>query len=352
MSELLVPPTFSDALMLAKKAHLRYISDKVKGYKRQRNDKEFIYFNTRGEKIKDPITISRIEQLVIPPAWEDVWISPDHNSHIQATGKDEKGRKQYIYHEEWNKMCQQNKFDKMVFFGYSLPKIRRKVREHMASNGLSKEKILATLVWLLSNTFIRIGNEEYAKENNSYGLTTLRSKHIDFDGTTSVTLSFKGKSGVEHIVEVTNPKVIKTIKKCIELPGYELFKYVDENGKRKIVDSAEVNDYLRDITGEDVSAKYFRTWGGTVLSAETLHKCGPYENKVALKKNLNQAVKEVSQHLRNTTTVCRCYYIHPTIITSYEKQTLIPHFEKSIKKGEKYPGLTMHEYATLTLLER
>ncbi len=342
--------SLNESLQIAKRAHLKYVSDKRLGYKRLKKGAGWIYLDTKGQVIGEQPTQDRINKLGIPPAWEKVWICPDESGHIQVTGRDERGRKQYIYHEDWNKQCQENKFSKMLFFGNVLPKIRRKVREDMSVPGLAKEKILATLVWLLGHTFIRIGNDEYAKDNQSYGLTTLRNKHIDFEPG-SLTLTFKGKSGVEHIVNVTNPRIIKTIRKCVELPGYELFKYVDEDG-RHLIDSSDVNEYLKYLTGEDISAKDFRTWGGSVLSAETLHRIGPFQNEIHLKKNVSAAVKEVSRHLRNTPAVCRNYYIHPIVIESYEEEILIPHFKRVHSKGDSPAELTLDEYATLTLLQR
>ena len=291
--------------------------------------------------------VDRINLLRIPPAWQNVWICPNDRGHIQAIGYDEKGRKQYIYHPEWIEMMQENKFSKVIFFGERLPKIRRKVNEDLALQGLPKERVLATLVWLLQHTFIRIGNEEYAKENQSYGLTTLREKHIEMH-TDSATLNFKGKSGVMHEVDISNPRVLKTIRKCVELPGYELFHYINEDGKKTAIDSGDVNDYLKFITDDDFTAKDFRTWGGTVLAASTLYSLGAFDNEKVMQKNERTAVKNVAQHLRNTISVCRKYYIHPQVITSYENSQLVPHFSTFEKRKD---GLSREEYAVITLLQ-
>jgi DNA topoisomerase I len=329
---------------------LRYIPDTIPGITRKKSGDDFFYVDPDGKRVSGE-DLERINKLVIPPAWTDVWICPFSYGHIQATGRDEKGRKQYIYHEEWNKKRQERKFSKLLGFGDVLPSLRRTIRNDMGMPGLSKEKVMATIVWLLQKTYIRIGNEEYAKENQSYGLTTLRMKHVDVEAAT-VTFEFKGKSGKTHSIEVTNPRVSRTIRKLEELPGYELFQYVDEKKERHVVNSEDVNDYLRAVTGDDFSAKDFRTWGGTTLGADTLYHIGPADTKTATKKNISAAVKEVSKQLGNTTTVCRSYYIHPTVITSYEAKRLVPHFEEVKKKLDDKPReLSIAEYATVTLIK-
>jgi DNA topoisomerase-1 len=339
----------TDPLIIAKKAQLRYVSDKkVKGITRQLRGENFVYFDPHLKQITDSIMIDRLNGLRIPPAWQNVWICPNDRGHIQAIGYDERGRKQYIYHPEWIEMMQQNKFNKVIFFGERLPRIRRHVNEDLALPGLPKERVLATLVWMLQHTFIRIGNEEYAKENQSFGLTTLREKHVEMH-TSTVSLNFKGKSGVMHEVDITNPRVVKTIRKCVELPGYELFHYLDDNGKKNTIDSEDVNNYLKHITSDDFTAKDFRTWGGTVLAASTLNNLGIYDTKTAMVRNIRTAVKNVSQHLRNTIAVCKKYYIHPTVIQSYEEQELIPFFQKF---EEKKTGLSPQEYALINLLRK
>lgn len=333
---------------LAKEVSLRYVSDSQPGFFRQRNGTSFIYYDQKGNRIVDPKINKRIDDLKIPPAWDDVWICPITFGHLQATGRDEKRKKQYIYHTKWSEIASQTKFDKMLSFSQALPGIREQVAHDMDGRGLKQQKILATVVWLLDNTYIRIGNEEYAKDNNHYGLTTLRSKHIDFHGQT-VMLEFTGKSGKNHQIAVTHPKVIKTIKKLEELPGYELFKYLDDQGEKHTIDSQDVNDYIKTIAKDNITAKEFRTWGGTVLAGRILRKIGDYQNKKALKQNLTTAVGSVAKSLGNTPKVCRGYYIHPVIVKSYKKRILIPHFESFSKS--KIRGLNRDEYATATLLQ-
>lgn len=246
-------------------------------------------------------------------------------------------------------MIQQHKFDSLKKFGEILPNVREVTAGHMRQHELTRERVLATIVWLLEHTFIRVGNKEYASENQSYGLTTMRTKHVDVEGNT-INFSFKGKSNVYHELDIRHPRVAQTIKKCIELPGYQIFKYV-EDGKRKIVDSSEVNQYLKEISGESLSAKDFRTWGGTTLAGQILYKMGHPTDELPFKKIVSQAIDEVSEHLGNTPAVCRQYYIHPTIIDSYEKNKLIPHFSKVVEKKQDIPkGLDLLEYAAWSLL--
>jgi len=333
-----------------KREDLVYSTDSRPGFFRQRMGKGFNYYNTDGNKITELETIKRIDELAIPPAWNDVWICPNAEGHLQATGFDSKARKQYIYHPNWIKICNENKFSKLVSFGLSLPKIRGKVEYELHQKELDRERILATAVWLLEHTFVRIGNEEYSKENNSYGLTTLRAKHTKVRGS-EITFRFRGKSGVENIIEVSNPTVAKTIKECIELPGYEVFKFVDDAGNTHVVDSADVNEYLKAVTSDDFSAKDFRTWGATNLSAKNLYKMGKAEDATIAKKNVSETVKTVAQHLNNTAQVCRAYYIHPTVINSYSKNLLVPHFDKYTGRS-KTKGLNWNEYALVTLIQK
>lgn len=338
-----------DLIEAAKDADLRYVSEASKGYSRKKIGKHYGYFNTEDKRIRDEKVIERINKLRIPPAWKKVWISPSSNTHLQATGLDDKGRKQYIYHPKWIELSQQTKFDKLIDFGLKLPKIRSRVSYDLQGKKPDMKRVLATVVWLLEHTFIRIGNEEYARENDSFGLTTLRDKHVKVRGE-NIQFEFKGKSGVMHSVQVENPKIVKTLKMCIELPGYELFKYIDEKGNRHVIDSGLVNLYLSETSGKDISAKDFRTWGGTVLSAETLHKLGDFLNEQELKSKLLETVKTVADHLRNTVSVCRSYYIHPTIFKSYEEKRLIPHFNYAVTNGNS--GLYKNEYRVLTLLQK
>jgi DNA topoisomerase-1 len=330
-------------------AHLRYIPETSKGYSRKKVGEHYQYFNTDDKKISEDKIIDRINKLRIPPAWKQVWISPSATTHLQATGFDDRGRKQYIYHQKWIELSQQTKFDKLVDFGLKLPKVRSRVRYDLSGKKPDLKRVVATIVWLLENTFIRIGNEEYAKENDSFGLTTLRDKHVKVKGS-EVKLNFKGKSGVMHSVEINNPKIAETLKMCIELPGYEIFKYIDEKGNQHVIDSGIVNEYLSETMDDKFTAKDFRTWGGTVLSGTTLHKLGDYENEKNLKEKVLESVKTVADHLRNTVAVCRSYYIHPVIFKSYEDKKLIPHFNYSFSSSSA--GLHKDEYRVLTLLQK
>lgn len=329
---------------------LRYVSDASPGILRQKKGTGFVYLKN-GEPVKDPFVKERIEKLSIPPAWEHVWISPTANGHIQATGRDEKGRKQYIYHEKWNKLMQQNKFNRMIFFGDVLPSMRREILAGMQERGLTQKRVVSTVIWLLGKTYIRVGNEEYAQENQSYGLTTMRMKHVDVSGDT-VRFDFKGKSGKFHSVEVEHPRVAKTIRKLEELPGYELFQYIDEEGNRRLVESGDINEYLKKITGEEITAKDFRTWGGTAYGAESLYDEGEFSSKKEALSKISSAVKKVSKHLGNTTSVCRAYYIHPAVIRSYEKRELIPYFEECRRNYSTGSGLTRSEYSVHRLIKK
>lgn len=342
------PHLSDDLITRAQEIHLRYIDQTTKGITRAGNKTKFYYFNHDGSRVIDKTTKDRITSLVIPPAWTEVWISPHANTHLQATGLDIKGRKQYIYHKAWERLCQEAKFDRVELFGQHLPTIRERLERDMTSRGLTERRILATVVWLLEHTFIRVGNEEYARENQSFGLTTLRNRHVDIDGD-RVRFAFTGKSGIDHEEEITNPIIVKTIKKCIELPGYEVFQYLDENRERKAVDSAQVNDYLQDITREKITAKDFRTWGGTMLSAQILCQLGATRNKEEIKSNLTKTTKRVSRHLGNTPKVCRSYYIHPAVFKSYEDDILIPYIIEQRQKS-KTENLKPTEFAVLELL--
>lgn len=334
-----------------KENRLRYVNDDTSGYFRQKLGKKgFSYYDTDGKKIRDEKILARINSLAIPPAWQDVWIAPISNAHIQATGIDSKRRKQYIYHDRWLKMSQENKFSKMIDFGLALPKIRGKVAYELKGGTLDKSKILATVLWLLDKTFIRIGNDEYRRENNSYGLTTLRNKHADVKGKT-VTFRFTGKSGVENLVTFENKNVADTIKKCIELPGYELFQFIDDEGARHVVDAGDVNDFLEDLTKCDFTAKDFRTWGATNIAAKHLHDKGNGENEKNIKENIKEAILHASQHLNNTVSVCRAYYVHPQIPLSYETNRLVRHFD-GYRGRHDIDGLTWREGALVKLLKK
>jgi len=317
---------------------------------RQKNGKSFTYYDTEGTRIKDKTVIERIEGLGIPPAWKNVWICAAENGYLQATGTDDRKRKQYIYHPDWVKTMQENKFSRLVDFGLSLPIIRSKIDYDLHQKDLDKKRILATVVWLLEKTFIRIGNEEYAKDNESFGLTTLRNRHAKVKGD-QISFKFRGKSGVENIIEITNPTIAKTIRKCIELPGYELFQFIDDEGNRHVIDSADVNAFLKEVTKNEFTAKDFRTWGATNLSARNLYRLGESEDEKTLKQNIVDTVKAVAKELNNTVSVCRNYYIHPQVIKSYAKKTLVPHFANFERTRKNIKGLSWNETALIKLLQ-
>ncbi|HSX41993.1 MAG TPA: hypothetical protein VLE93_01435 [Candidatus Saccharimonadales bacterium] len=312
----------------AKEAGLRYFREDQLKLKRVKNGKKFDFIDEAGHKIKDAAIIERINSLALPPAWTDVIISPAANSHLQAIGTDEKGRKQYRYHPDWNKFRSETKFDKMTEFGKALPKIRAKMAEDLNTQGLSRDKVLAAIVKLLEKTMIRIGNEEYAKENQSYGLTTLRNKHVDV-GATKVKINFKGKSGKFHNIELEDRRLARLIGKLQDLPGQELFQYVDEAGERHSVDSADVNEYIQAAAEAEFTAKDFRTWRGTILAALFLADQERTETETANKKLVTDIVKQVAAELGNTPTVCRKCYIHPYIIESFFDGNLVKLKEES-----------------------
>ena len=341
--------TASDLVQTLKDAQLRYIDSSIPGIRRRRAGAGFQYFDSSGNRISGKI-LDRIKELKIPPGWKDVWVCPSSTGHLQATGFDSKSRKQYIYHPRWRQACQESKFNKLPDFARSLPKIRQKVKKDLDGQELNKARILATVIWLLEHTFIRVGNEEYVKENKSYGLTTLKHRQVQVSGQ-KIKFEFKGKSGVYHSVSVSHPSVAKVIKQCIELPGYEIFQYVDQAGFRHTIDSEHVNLYLKEVTGEEVTAKDFRTWGGSTLSAQTLNQFGPFTSDDILKQNIRQMVLAVSKHLRNTPRICENYYIHPSIIETYRRNIFIPFYRKSMDSKKKMDGLSKPEFAVLTLLE-
>jgi DNA topoisomerase-1 len=300
---------------------LVHVSDLEPGIRRRRNGKGFTYHASSGKPVRDRKTRERIKHLVIPPAWTDVWISADERGHIQATGRDARGRKQYIYHTAFRVHREEQKYDHLIDFAKSLPALRRTILRHMGLRGLPREKVLATIVYLLETTLIRVGNEDYARANQSFGLTTLRAPHVDIAGS-ALRFNFKGKSGRTWRLRVTDRRVARIVKSCQELPGQHLFQYGDEKEGFHQVTSTDVNAYLREITGRDVTAKDFRTWSGTVLAALALIGVGHGESATAVKKNVRAAVMQVSERLGNTTTICRKCYIHPAVLLAYQDNRL------------------------------
>ncbi|HEX7004074.1 MAG TPA: DNA topoisomerase IB [Trueperaceae bacterium] len=331
-------------------AGLRYVNDNGPGISRRRRGKGFSYYRPDGERITDPDLIERLNSLAIPPAYKDVWICPDPNGHLQATGRDEKGRKQYIYHPRWQQLREKDKFDRLLSFAEVLPRIRRRVNRDLQREGMAREKVLAAVVKLLESTLARVGNSSYARENGSFGLTTIRKKHVELEDDT-VVFEFRGKGGQEWHVETEDERIAEVVRQCVEIPGYELFKYIDEDGNRRDVESGHVNEYLRQVSEEEVTAKDFRTWAGTVLCAEEL--CGyEFETERQAKKNVVAAVKSVSSVLGNTPAVCRQSYVHPVVIDTYLEGELRERLRGRNDGGDLKPpgGLRSSEAAVWRLL--
>jgi DNA topoisomerase-1 len=336
----------------AESAGLVYVSDEEPGIRRRKAGKGFSYIKPGGGALKDAAALKRIRSLAIPPAYTDVWICPKANGHIQATGRDAKGRKQYRYHPRFREIRESTKYEHMLEFARGLPAIREKIAEHMALRGLPRDKVLATVVHLLEATLIRVGNDDYAKNNKSYGLTTLRDKHVDIDGS-ELRFEFKGKSGKTWKLKVKDRRVARIIRACQDLPGQELFQYIDESGERRDVTSADVNAYLREITGRDVTAKDFRTWSGTVLAAWALKEFEAFDTEAKAKKNIRAAIEKVAARLGNTPTICRKCYVHPELFSCYVEGSLLLDVKEEIEAElrDDLAGLRPEEAAVLSLLE-
>jgi DNA topoisomerase-1 len=347
------PPT--DPVESARSAGLRYVTDAAPGITREMGPLGFVYRAADRTVIEDQDTLARIRALAVPPAWTNVWICPSPRGHLQASGRDARGRKQYRYHAKWRKVRDETKYDRMIAFGRALPAIRARTESDLGAPGLSREKVLATVVQLLEKTLIRVGNDEYAKANRSYGLTTMRDRHVAVNGST-VRFEFRGKSGRSHVIDVRNQRLARIVRRCRDLPGYELFQYVDADGTRQVIDSSDVNDYLREITGEDFTAKDFRTWAGTVLAARALQIFQPFSSETEGKRNLGQAVEAVAGVLGNTKSVCRKCYIHPVIIEAYLDRSLTGALEGAVAgakdAGDLRRDLRHDEEAVLDFLER
>src|SRR3989440_3301153 len=306
----------TDPVEAAEEAGLRYVSDEQPGYTRKGKGKTFEYFDTAGKLIRDETRLLRIRRLAIPPAYRQVWICPLSTGHIQATGRDDRGRKQYRYHERWRSIRDENKYDRILVFAAALPKIRRRLEADLKLPTLKREKVLATVVQLLQSTFIRVGNEEYARQNKSVGLTTMKDHHVQVRGM-KLRFRFRGKSGIQHEVDISDRRIAKIVRKLQDLPGQPLFQYLDDDGKLCEITSQDVNDYLREITGEDFTAKDFRTWAGTVLTAMALKAQEQFDNQKQAKSNINTAIKAVAKILGNTPAICRKCYVHPAVLESY-----------------------------------
>ena len=321
-----------DSTRSAREAGLRYVLDAAPGISRIGQGRNARYVRRDGRVIRDQASLNRIRSLVIPPAWTDVWICSDPQGHLQATGRDARGRKQYRYHPRWNHVRNENKYDRLLSFGHALPQIRSRVTEDLRRSGLPRDKILATIVRLLEATLIRIGNEEYARANESFGLTTLRDRHATVRGST-VRFEFRGKSGIRHCLDITDRRVARIVKQSRDLPGYELFQYLDEDGRRHCITSGDVNEYLRRIAGDDFTAKDFRTWAGTLLAARALKKYEDQCDSLArAKRNVAAAIGSVALQLGNTKAVCRKCYIHPEILQAYLDGTLLTRLGSTSRK--------------------
>ena len=315
--------THDEHIAAAKSAGLRYVTDALPGITRRRAGTGWAFYAPGGERISDREERERLASLAIPPAWTDVWICPDPLGHLQVTARDVKGRKQYRYHPKFREERDESKFDRMLAFSAGLPRLRDKLEKDLALPGLPRRKLLATMVRLLDKTLIRIGNEEYLKANKSVGLTTMKRRHVEVDGHT-LTFSFRGKSGVQHEIAVTDQRLARIVKQLQELPGQELFHYVDDDGKRVTIDSGDVNAYLQELCEEEVTAKDFRTWSGTMLAARALRDVGPAQTAAEAKRNVNAALDAVAKRLGNTRAVARKYYVHPAVIDAYHRGVSAP----------------------------
>ena len=316
------PEAALDPQLAAKRAELRYVTDTVPGITRRAAKTGFDYRRPDGAPVSDIDTLRRIRSLAIPPAWTDTWICPDPNGHLQATGRDARGRKQYRYHPRWREVRDEAKYTKLLMFARVLPLIRARVDADLMRRGLPRERVLAAIVRLMEMTLFRIGNVEYAKANKSFGLTTLRDRHVAIEGG-HLHIGFRGKSGKQHETDINDRRLARIVKDCRDLPGYELFQYVGEDGERHTVDSADVNAYLRDISGEDITAKDFRTWAATHLAAEALREFEAFDSAAKRRKAIVDAVRKVAQHLGNTPAICRRSYIHPAVLDGYMDGTLL-----------------------------
>ncbi len=343
----------ADSSESARAAGLRYVSDAGPGIRRKRAGKHWSYVNPDGTPVRDKVELQRIKSLAIPPAYTDVWICPSPRGHIQATGRDAKDRKQYRYHPRWRDVRDETKFGRMLAFGRAMPRIRERIDRDLARPGLPREKVLATIVRLLETTFIRVGNEEYARENGSIGLTTMRDEHVDVSGS-KVRFQFCGKSGKDWSIDIQDRKLAKIVQRCQDLPGQDLFQYQDSDGELQTVDSEDVNEYLREITGDDFTAKDFRTWAGTVLAALALQEFEAFDSDTQAKKNVVRAIETVAERLGNTPSVCRKCYVHPAIIDTYLDGTMLETLKQRAERelADAIGSLRPEEAAVMGLLQQ
>jgi DNA topoisomerase-1 len=342
-----------DPFVSAKTAGLRYVTDSKPGFTRRLKGQSFVYMGPDGKPIRDPVDLARIKSLVIPPAWTEVWICPRADGHLQATGRDARGRKQYRYHPHWRSVRDESKYDRMMAFAGALPTIRKRTDADLSRPGLPREKVLAAVVRLLETTLIRVGNEEYARTNKSFGLTTMRDRHVRV-GKKGVRFEFRGKSGIKHEIDLSDPRLARVVRKCRDLPGQELFQYLDESGSLCTIDSAEVNAYLQEAAGHEFTAKDFRTWAGTVLASLALREFEAFDSQAQAKKNVVRAIEQVAKRLGNTPTVCRKCYVHPELIEAYLDgsmlRTLRRRAEEEIK--DNLDRLRPEEAAVVALLQQ
>ena len=338
----------ADPADAARSAGLRYTTDARPGIRRERRGKGFRYMEANGKVIRSAAELQRVRGLVIPPAWTNVWICTDPRGHLQATGRDARGRKQYRYHAKWREVRDETKYHRLIGFARALPVIRRRTAADLRRAALSREKVLATVVQLLEKTLIRVGNAEYARDNESFGLTTFRDGHVEVNGR-RLRFTFRGKSGVQHEIDLNDRRLARIVRTCREIPGYDLFQYYDADGERQSVGSGDVNDYLRAIAGEDYTSKDFRTWAGTVLAAQLLRACVPFRSTAQAKKNIVRAVDEVAGKLGNTKAVCRKCYIHPAVFETYLDGSMV---KSNGHRPRRPSGLNEAEAAVFALLQR
>jgi DNA topoisomerase-1 len=338
----------------AARAGLHYVTDGLPGIRRQRVGRGWVFFAPDGSRITDPVERARIQALVVPPAWTEVWICPDPRGHIQVTARDARGRKQYRYHPRYREARDKSKFRRMLEFSEILPDVRERVERDLRAHDLSRRQILATVVRLLDKTLIRVGNDEYARENRSFGLTTLRGRHVQVEGA-RLHFSFRGKSGVNHQVKITDRRLARIVQQCQDLPGQELFQYVDSRGKRQTISSDDVNAYLRETTGRDITAKDFRTWAGTMLAAKELCALGPPTSRRQAERNVVRAIDAVADRLGNTRAVCRKYYVHPALVRAYLTgiTPLLPSMlgPRQYRRQNPHAALRVDEVAVLQFLQ-
>jgi DNA topoisomerase-1 len=348
------PPSPVDTMKAAAKAaKLRYVSDSRPGITRVKTRSGFAYRHPDGSKVTDEEALTRIRKLAIPPAYTDVWICPYENGHLQAVGRDARGRKQYRYHARWREVRDDEKYSKMLVFGQVLPRIRERVEQDLARPGMPREKVLAAIVRLLEGTLMRVGNEEYAKTNKSFGITTLRNRHAKVEGG-HIRFDFRGKHGIEHHIDLQDRRLARLVRRCQDLPGQDLFQFLDENGEPHSIESADVNDYLREISEQDITAKDFRTWAATNLAALALQELEAFDSEAKAKKAIVQAVEAVSKMLGNTPAICRKCYIHPAIFDGYLDGSLIDALKRRAEEtlAQPQPGLKAEEVAVLGFLSQ